>query len=72
MCDAFNRARDRVAHGVVLIKAAHEVVVDHIAGVVLDHAYFLPDDALLFLNALRREIGGGDKLQKSFEVFLEF
>ena len=69
--DALDAACHLIADGVVLIQHTHEPVVDDIAGVVLDHAYLLSDDALLLLHGLVGEVGGGDKLQQHAQVFLK-
>ena len=69
--DALDAACHLIADGVVLIQHTHEPVVDDIAGVVLDHAYLLPDDALLLLHGLVGEVGGGHELQQHTQVFLK-
>ena len=68
---ALHSADDAVAHGAVLIEAAHEPVVHGVAGVVFRHAYLLADDALLLEHALGGEIRRGDELEQRVEILLK-
>ena len=53
------------------IELAQQPVVHGAAGAVLAHLDLLGDDALLLLHGLRREIGGGDKVQQQAQVFFK-
>ena len=69
--NALHRPGHPVPDGVVVIEHGEQVVVNADARVVLAHADLLGDDALLLLYRLRREIGGGDKVQQHTQVFLK-
>ncbi len=71
MGNALYAASHGVPDGVAGIEAFHQVQVYHKAGVVLNHAYFLADYALLLFHALRREIGDGNKAQKGAQIIVK-
>ena len=69
--DGFHRARHAVPDGMVVVKAAHELVIDDVVRVVVAHADLLADDALLLRHGLVGEVRRTHEAQQHAQVVVE-
>ena len=69
--DALHGSGDGGPGGGDLIESPEQPGVNLPVGVVLDHADFLADDALLLVHALLGEVGDGDEGQQNLQIFVK-
>ncbi|MPM75536.1 hypothetical protein SDC9_122529 [bioreactor metagenome] len=70
--NGLHRARHRNPDRMLLVKSGKQVRKYLPGGVVLDHADFLTDDALLLIHAFLCKIGDGDEGEQNAQVLLKF
>ena len=71
VCNGLPTAKNGNPDGMMIVHIFHEHLEDLGVRIVPIHVDLLADDALLLLNHLLREVGGGDEFQQKIQTFPE-